>query len=69
MTVEEYWKMYTRCPKCKYYYLFQPIHRCHTCIYLHPYMDPNTSWDRFVPTEECMQHMNRVIDGKKDVNL
>lgn len=68
MTYEDYWKKYTRCPKCMHYIRDGNLF-CRDCIHFHPYMDPKLSCDNFRATEECMQHMNRVIDGKKDVNL
>lgn len=58
MTEEQFWKKYTRCPKCRGYTIQGG--RCYGCKYKTPY-PKDWEVDLFEPTEECISMMRRMV--------
>lgn len=56
MTIDEYWKIYNRCPQCRNYTL--QGHLCDGCKWLIPIPSDDILFDKFEPTKDCIDSMN-----------
>ena len=65
MTVDEYWKKYNHCPKCRFYTIQGSC--CDNCRWAYPYGVKDCTMDKFEPTDECIREMNEVDDERMDV--
>lgn len=58
MTIDDFWKKYDHCPKCKGYAI--QGNRCYGCMWRTPY-PKETDFDLFEPTEDCIRAINREV--------
>ena len=63
MSIDEYWKKYNHCPKCRFY-LMQSA--CGDCKHKYPVKVFEYPVDNFEPTEECIRSMNAEVSWERN---